>query len=100
MRDHAGAFVHGCSRCRELHARFTDPATPNPGAALYGWATHHLDDHNTHAQPRPDCPECDHYQTPPHGVTAALWERWAHIHYMKCWLAPGWSVHQRGQREP
>lgn len=100
MNDLADASVHGCPHCRVLQARFADPATPNPGAALYGWAVHHLDDHGTRPEPRPGCPECEHYQGPSRGVSAALWERWARIHYMKCLLAPGWAAHQQNLREP
>jgi hypothetical protein len=81
----------GCARCRELHDRFTDPTTPNPGVALYGWATHQLDDHATSPKPRPGCTECERYQGQPRGVRESLWERWAQIHFMKCQLAPGWT---------
>ncbi|WP_037913245.1 hypothetical protein [Actinacidiphila yeochonensis] len=87
----AGALVPGCIECRRMHRRFTDPRTPNPGAVLYGWATHHLDDHATVPEPRPGCPECDRFQSPPRGVRDTLWRRWARTHYMKCALAPFWQ---------
>ncbi|SDM69316.1 hypothetical protein [Actinacidiphila guanduensis] len=79
-----------CVRCRDLRARFRDPATPSPGALLYAWATHHLDDHKTVPSPRPDCTECDRFATGEASVRADVWQRWAQVHYMKCQLAPDW----------
>jgi hypothetical protein len=83
-----------CARCGELEARFRDPATPNPGAFLYGWATHHLDDHGTEPKPREDCPECRRFTVNAVGVQARVWERWAQTHFMACALAPDWQRQQ------
>lgn len=83
--------VVDCARCAGLEAGFTDPGTPNPGAYLYGWATHHLDDHDAKPEPRPGCDECARFASGPDGVRASVWERWALTHYMKCQLAPGWQ---------
>ncbi|MFC4031179.1 hypothetical protein ACFO3J_06795 [Streptomyces polygonati] len=80
-----------CARCAELAARFKDPATPNPGAFLYGWARHHLDDHGTVPAPREGCAECAKYSGRAGAVHARVWQRWALTHFMSCALAPGWS---------
>ncbi|WP_328911693.1 MULTISPECIES: hypothetical protein [unclassified Streptomyces] len=80
-----------CGRCAELENRFRDPATPNPGASLYVWATHHLNDHGTVPEPRPGCPECARYSANPGAVHARVWERWARAHFMSCRLAPDWK---------
>lgn len=86
-----GATVHkGCARCAALESRFLDPATPNPGAFLYAWAAHHLDEHAADPGPRPGCPECARFAAGPDGVDPRVWERWALTHYMVCFLAPGW----------
>ena len=82
----------GCARCAELRVRFTDPAVPNPGAYLYRWAVHHLDDHGSSPQPRSGCEECERFASGGEGVREAIWLRWAQVHYMKCRLAPGWSL--------
>lgn len=80
-----------CERCAELEARFKDPATPNPGAFLYGWATHHLDDHGTRAEPREGCPECAKFAEQNGAVHPKVWDRWAQTHFMICRLAPDWT---------
>lgn len=84
-------MTDACARCAELEARFKDPATPNPGAFLYGWATHHLDDHGTQPEANRECPECLRFSTQPWGIRADLWARWAQTHFMKCQLASGWG---------
>lgn len=81
----------GCARCADLEARFLDPATPNPGAFLYGWAAHLLDDHGSCPKPRPGCAECDRFAAGPVAVDGTLWQRWARTHYMVCALAPDWK---------
>lgn len=80
-----------CARCAALESRFRDPATPNPGAFLYAWAAHHLDDHAAAPAPRPGCPECARFAGRPDGVAADLWARWARMHFMACSLAPDWE---------
>jgi len=80
-----------CTRCAQWEKRFRDPATPNPGAFLMAWATHHLDDHGTTAGPRPGCATCDRFAAGPGGVRADVWNRWALTHYMACALAPDWE---------
>ena len=80
-----------CARCGELESRFRDPETPNPGAFLYVWATHHLDDHGTRPQPREGCPECERFSENAGGIHARVWERWAQTHFMSCNLAPDWD---------
>lgn len=89
--NHGADESAGCARCAELSARFRDPATPNPGAYLYSWAGHHLDDHGSAPAPRPDCRECERFAAGPSAVTPALWDRWARTHYMVCRLAPDWK---------
>jgi hypothetical protein len=71
----------------ELQSRLSDPAIPNPGAFLYGLATHHLDDHGAAPDPRPDCYQCAEFAAGPKGVRADIWRRWALTHYMSCQLA-------------
>ncbi|WP_329129611.1 hypothetical protein OG552_03935 [Streptomyces sp. NBC_01476] len=85
-----------CGRCAELEARFRDPATPNPGAFLYGWATHHLDDHGADPKPRAGCEQCAKYAGSSGAVHTKVWQRWALTHYMSCALAPGWSPSPNG----
>ncbi|MEC3997747.1 hypothetical protein VSR01_31355 [Actinacidiphila sp. DG2A-62] len=86
-----GVESRQCARCGELEARFLDPETPNPGAFLYRWATHHLDDHGTRPGPREGCAECDTYAENAVGVHSVVWERWRQTHYMQCALAPDWK---------
>jgi hypothetical protein len=78
-----------------LEARFNDPETPNPGAFLYRWATHHLDDHGAEPGPRQGCKECDKYAANTAGVHSRVWERWKLTHYMSCRLAPQWYAADR-----
>ncbi|WP_405578356.1 hypothetical protein [Streptomyces sp. NBC_01190] len=80
-----------CLRCAELEARFKDPVTPNPGAFLYGWATHQLDDHGARPGPRAGCAECARYAADGGAIQPRVWLRWARTHYMSCALAPGWK---------
>lgn len=80
-----------CPRCIELEAGFNDPLTPNPGAFLYGWATHRLDAHGDKPGPRADCAQCARFAAGPEGVHSRVWERWTLTHYMKCELAPDWE---------
>lgn len=86
-----GARGPECGRCGDLEARFKDPATPNPGAYLYRWATHHLDDHGTVPGPREGCAECERYGVASGRVRADVWARWRDTHYMTCVLAPDWA---------
>jgi hypothetical protein len=87
-----GVTVHqGCARCAALESRFRDPATPNPGAFLYAWAAHHLDDHGAVPAPRPGCEECARFAGPPVAVDPTVWARWARVHFMVCFLAPDWE---------
>jgi len=74
-----------------LEARFKDPATPNPGAFLYGWATHHLDDHGTVPEPREGCEQCATFAGENGTVHPKVWDRWARTHFMSCRLAPDWT---------
>lgn len=87
-----GELDEGCARCDELHARFADPGTPNPGTYLYRWAVHHLDEHGTVPRPRPGCAECLRFAAASEGVREEIWRRWAQVHFMKCRLAPGWTL--------
>jgi hypothetical protein len=88
----AGELAEDCARCQDLQARFADPASPNPGAYLYRWAVHRLDEHGATGRPRPGCQECARFAAGPDGVREAIWQRWAQVHYMKCRLAPDWSA--------
>lgn len=81
----------GCARCAELESRFRDPATPNPGAFLYAWAAHRLDDHGSTPRPRPDCADCRKFAAGPGATREDVWTRWARSHYMACELAPDWK---------
>lgn len=76
-----------CPQCAELRARYLDPTRPNPGAPLYLWAIHCLDDHGARAVPRPDCAECVRFDCGPVGVRHDIWGAWAATHYMTCLLA-------------
>lgn len=80
-----------CARCGELEARFRDPDTPNPGAFLYRWATHHLDDHDPRPVPREGCAECAQFTGNGAGVRSDVWGRWRLVHYTQCALAPEWK---------
>jgi hypothetical protein len=86
-----GVESQQCARCGELEDRFKDPETPNPGAFLYRWATHHLDDHGTEPGPREGCAECEKYAVNSGGVHSRVWERWRLTHFMSCELAPDWK---------
>jgi hypothetical protein len=89
-----GVEQEDCVRCAELEAGFRDPSTVNPGAYLYGWATHHLDDHAAKPEPLPDCPECRKFAAGPGAIHSRVWERWALTHYMQCQLVPYWKPQQ------
>ena len=76
----------GCPRCRDLRRRYLDQATPNPGACLYWWALHRLDDHHDTAGPQPGCQECKRWAGGPGLIHRELWARWARTHFLRCGL--------------
>lgn len=87
----------GCPRCRDLRQHYLDPATPNPGAYLYWWALHRLDDHFDTAGPQPGCRDCTQWAGEPAAILPTLWDRWARTHFLRCGLAA--DVREAGRKE-